>query len=297
MVRFLLVKGADGNARASDDHSNDTALMLAAERQSTSMVEQLLARGAIVMDNNKLGRNALHRAQGRPLDSVDAVRKEIVALILQKDPRGLINARCTAGKTPLHLASESGNTPIMEFLLTQGADVEARDSGKRTSLTLAIDSGWPKAVELLLDWGAEQEVEDLMGRTPHKIAKRGAGGSRQIQALLAQAKKTPRMRRTTVSPPSSQHRKDSSSWDSLSRTSSAQQPLSTTILSPTAGLPSAFSSPPHSNGPSGFMTPSMLRLPLREPSITSSMTGSPTNHKRRPWSIYSSLNKVGKDQR
>ena len=291
MVRFLLGKGADANARASNDCSGDTALMLAADKQSASIVKQLLARGANVRDYNKHGRNALHRAQGRPLDNEDAVRKEIVTMILEKDREGLINAKCTAGKTPLHLASEYGNTPIMLFLLAQGADIEARDSGKRTSLILAIESGWPKAVELLLEWGAEQDIEDLMGRTPHKIARRGVGGSREIQALLDKAKKNPKMRRRpsviTRSPRSPQHSNGSSF--SLSRRST--QSSSTAILSPTATLPSAFPTP-RSPGRSG-LTPLTLQLPFSTPSTTSTITSS--TKKRGPWSIYSRLGKVGKD--
>jgi ankyrin repeat protein len=288
MVRFLLGKGADANARASNDSSRDTALMLAADKQSTSIVKQLLAKGANVRDYNKHGRTALHRAQGRPLDNEDGIRKEIVIIILDKDREGLINAPCTAGKTPLHLASEYGNTPIMAFLLTQGADIEAKDSGKRTSLILAIESGWPKAVELLLDWGAEQDIEDLMGRTPHKIARRGVGGSREIQALLAKAKKNPKVRRKpsaiTKSPRSPQQ--SNASPYLLSRRST--QSSSTAILSPTASLPSAFPAP-RSQGRTGFMP---LQLPFSPPSTTSTIT--PSTKKRRPWSIYSRLGKVGK---
>jgi tetratricopeptide (TPR) repeat protein len=279
MVRFLLGKGADANARASNDSSGDTALMLAADKQSASIVKQLLVRGANVRDYNKHGRNALHRAQGRPLDNEDAIRMEIVAMILEKDREGLINAKCTAGKTPLHLASEYGNTPIMGFLLAQGADIEARDSGERTSLILAIESGWPKAVELLLESGADQDIEDLMGRTPYKIARRGVGGSREIQALLDKAKKNPKMRRRpsviTRSPRSPQHSNGSS----------------IAILSPIASLPSAFPTP-RSQGRSGFM-PLTLQLPFSTPSATSTIT--PSTKKRGPWSIYSRLGKVGKD--
>jgi tetratricopeptide (TPR) repeat protein len=238
MVRFLLEKGADVNARASNGSRGDTALMIAADRQSVSIVKQLLARGASVRDYNKHGRNALHRSQGRPLDNEDAIRKEIVAMILEKDREGLINAQCAAGKTPLHLASEYGNTPIMAFLLAQGADIEARDTGKRTSLILAIDSGWPKAVELLLEWGAEQDIEDLMGRTPHKIARRGVGGSREIQGLLDKAKKNPKMRRRP------------------------------SVTTPRSTIPSS--------------------------TIPSSTIPSSTK-KRGLWSIYSRLNKVGRD--
>lgn len=290
MVRFLLGKGANVNARASSDSNNDTALMLAAEKQSTSIVKQLLAEGANIRDYNTHGRNALHRAQGRPLDNVDAARREIVAMILEKDREGLINAKCTAGKTPLHLASESGNTPIMDFLLTQGADLEARDSGKRTPLILAVDSGWPRAVKLLLDWGAEQEVEDLIGRTPGSIARRGVGGSREIKAFLKEAKKSPSIRgrssMTATSPPLPQHR--NSSLVSLGSDSPLRS--SAAILSPTANLPPAF--PTQRSNENGAFTLSNLGLPLASPSGTSARSSS--QEKRRAWSIYSRINKVGK---
>jgi ankyrin repeat protein len=51
----------------------------------------------------------------------------------------------------------------MDFLLDDGADIEARDSGERTLLILAIDSGWAGAVELLLERGPDPDVEDLFG--------------------------------------------------------------------------------------------------------------------------------------
>jgi tetratricopeptide (TPR) repeat protein len=289
MVWFLLGKGADANARASNDSNRDTALMLAADRQFPSIVKQLLARGANVRDYNKHGRNALHRAQGRPLDNEDAIRKEIVAMILERDREGLINAQCTAGKTPLHLASEYGNTPIMAFLLAQGADIEARDSGKRTSLILAIESGWPKAVELLLEWGAEQDVEDLMGRTPHKIARRGVGGAREIQALLDKAKKNPKVRRKpsviTGSP------RSPSNGSTFSLSGGSTRSSLTAILSPTASLPSLFPTP-RSQRRSGFM-PLTLQLPFSTAPTTSTVPSS--TKKRGPWSIYSRLDRVGRD--
>ena len=293
MAEFLLSCGADVNVRASSDFSNDTALMLAAEKQCISMVKQLLAKGAGVCDSNKHGRNALHRAQGRPVDSDDTTRKEIVKRLLEKDREGLINARCAADKTPLHLASEFGNTPLMELLLSLGADIEARDCGQRTPLILAVDSGWPKAVKLLLlEWGAEHEVEDLMGRTPRRIARKGLGGAREIQMLLDHAKKNPRTRRratvSKTSPRSPRHHNASM----VSLTQTPTQRSSTAILSPTATAPSVFSSP-YSDELKRSL-PSTLRLPYHTPSIAS--TASPgMTARRRPWSIWSKMDKVGKD--
>lgn len=203
-------------------------------------------------------------------------------MLLEQDCEYLVNAQCTAGKTPLHLASESGNTPIMDFLLNQGADIEARDAGERTSLILAVDSGWPKAVKLLLDWGAEQDIHDLMGRTPRKIARGRVGGSREIQDYLTKAKGSPRRVRTRPSVTSRLQQRPLSSQIPFGNTLTPVS--STAVLSPTAGWPSLFPTQ-RSDAPDG-MSIAMLSLPLPAPSLTS--------EKRRPWSIYSKINKLGK---
>jgi ankyrin repeat protein len=50
-----------------------------------------------------------------------------------------VNARNDNGDTPLHLAAEFGRKEVVEFLLTNKADVNARDNNGETPLQLTTD--------------------------------------------------------------------------------------------------------------------------------------------------------------
>ena len=54
------------------------------------------------------------------------------------------------GCTPLHEASFYGHTPIVEILLTRGADVNAKNMYGSTPLHEAASKGYPSIVQLLL---------------------------------------------------------------------------------------------------------------------------------------------------
>ena len=291
MVEFIIDCRADVNLKAPDELCRDTALMLAAANQSLSNVRQLLNCGANVREANKHGCNALHRAQGRPVDREEGTRKAIVSLILERDREALINTGCAAGKTPLHLAAEHGNTPIMGLLLQQGADLEARDCGRRTPLLLAVDCGWPSAVKLLLQWGAIPEVEDLYHRTPLGIARRGgAGGAREILALLDDARKNPTPRRRPTVTGCSPRSQRNGSTSTLVR--SPTQTSSIGIMSPTATGPSVFSTPQPDGKEESFGL--RLQLPFRTPSVMSAASTTETRG-RRAWSVYSRIERVGNE--
>ncbi|KAJ3750528.1 ankyrin repeat-containing domain protein [Lentinula detonsa] len=65
------------------------------------------------------------------------------------DPDVDINALDEFGYTPLHLACDRGNTEIVRFLLSKGADSSIKDSDGMTPLELAQTAGHEKIAQLL----------------------------------------------------------------------------------------------------------------------------------------------------
>ena len=81
---------------------------------------------------------------------------------LQRDP---------LGRPALALASEVGQTDVMESLLAAGAEVDARDAAGRTSLHCSCWGGHAEAVEMLLAAGADPHGRDRDGREPADEAR------------------------------------------------------------------------------------------------------------------------------
>ena len=89
---------------------------------------------------------------------------------------GLVNAKNSEGKTPLHMATCSGKVEVMKFLIANGADVNAKDSTGKTALHWVAYEGRPFAyspknsysdyAKVLLDGGASVGAVDKKGYTP-----------------------------------------------------------------------------------------------------------------------------------
>jgi len=62
-----------------------------------------------------------------------------VRKLLKKEP-GLVNQKNNSGKTPLHIASSSGNVQMAEFLIEMEANVNAKDKFKNTPLHIAANT-------------------------------------------------------------------------------------------------------------------------------------------------------------
>lgn len=109
---------------------------------------------------------------GAPTSTEAEEVKRIQALI--KDSPDLINAKGAESRTPLHLAAEKGQMVVAQFLLDNGAEVEAKDRFGFTPLHLATRSGHKGMVELLLGHKADVEAADKDGNRPlHMAAERG----------------------------------------------------------------------------------------------------------------------------
>jgi ankyrin repeat protein len=74
--------------------------------------------------------------------------------------------------TAFEAAAAEGELPLIELLLVDGMDVNARDADGRTLLSWAAQRGHADAAELLLRHGAEVNVRDRTGKTPLSWAVR-----------------------------------------------------------------------------------------------------------------------------
>jgi hemoglobin len=103
----------------------------------------------------------------------------IVRALLRRTPAN-VNAthgvkRCTA----LHMAARRGNVEVIEALLDEGADIEARDSVRDTPLRRAVNCNKVDAAKVLLARGADPHSPGSKCLTPTRAAR-----SRQMQHLF-----------------------------------------------------------------------------------------------------------------
>ena len=170
MVRLLLERGADVNARnAEDETALNKAVRLsgiwlntAIGRNSVDIVQLLLDSGA------EVGSTTL----GEPRALIDAVNfgaADVVKLLLE---RGVdINARRYGYDDVLQATVRTGHAHIVRLLLDRGADVNRRTIiGGYTALHEAAAKGHVDLVKLLLEGGADVNALDDDGNAPLHLA-------------------------------------------------------------------------------------------------------------------------------
>ncbi|KAJ7045795.1 hypothetical protein C8F04DRAFT_1334748 [Mycena alexandri] len=79
-----------------------------------------------------------------------------------------------SGQTLLHLASFLGFATLVDFLVTRGADVDARDRSGYTPLHFAALSGSKACVTALLRADADPEIVNGRGKTPQEVTVSGS---------------------------------------------------------------------------------------------------------------------------
>ncbi|XP_055375005.1 poly [ADP-ribose] polymerase tankyrase [Condylostylus longicornis] len=87
-----------------------------------------------------------------------------------------VNSRDTAGRksTPLHFAAGYGRREVVEYLLSNGASIQACDEGGLHPLHNACSFGHAEVVRLLLEAGASPNTTDNWNYTPlHEAASKG----------------------------------------------------------------------------------------------------------------------------
>uniref|UniRef100_A0A1B6EBN3 Uncharacterized protein n=1 Tax=Clastoptera arizonana TaxID=38151 RepID=A0A1B6EBN3_9HEMI len=83
------------------------------------------------------------------------------------------------GRPPLHYAADYGQQHVIEYLITKGADINAKDKHGISALLAAIWEGHTLCVRTLLDKGASKE-----GTAPDGTSYLDAADKDEIKALL-----------------------------------------------------------------------------------------------------------------
>jgi truncated hemoglobin YjbI len=136
-----------------------TLLHDASAAGDVSLVEQLLDMGA--------GESA---DDGRAPSPLYCVGNECSAL-LQRSPDNVNAAYGVKHCTALHMAARRGNVDVIGSLLDGGADIEARDSAGETPLRRAVNCNKVEAAKLLLARGADSHSRGSRGLTPVLAAR------------------------------------------------------------------------------------------------------------------------------
>ena len=156
-VRSLVSKGVSPN---SIDAKGELMLNLAIKDKSEDVITFLATNKATDVDiSNKFGETPLMIA------SIEGNLPLVKSLIqVQKAQINHI------GWTPLHYACARGHLEVAQYLLANGAIVDALSPGNTTPLMMAVQSSNESLVKLLLDKGADLQVRNSQGFTAIDIA-------------------------------------------------------------------------------------------------------------------------------
>ena len=178
-IRPLLAAKADVRAR---DNQGRTALMAAASSGNADAVEALLKSGADVAAEDVSGGTALtyaaaeghaaavellQKGGARPGDAelILAAGRCNIAIVRSFAAAGMSVNPKDASTTPLVAAAGGNCVDTVDFLIANGADLNARNTDGWTPLIKASATGHAEIVERLLAKGADMSIEDSLGRS------------------------------------------------------------------------------------------------------------------------------------
>jgi ankyrin repeat protein len=157
-VRSLIKAGVTPNTL---DPKGTPMLILAVRDKSFKVTDLLLANPATDVNlTNKSGENALMLA------AFDGELALVKSLVLQK--KAAVNK---LGWAPIHYAATNGHLEITQFLMANGAQINALSPSETTPLMMSIGSGNVQLIKYLLDNGADLRMRNHEGYTAIDVAQ------------------------------------------------------------------------------------------------------------------------------
>ncbi len=167
-VNELLIRGFDPN---SHEESGQSALTLAVREEALQVVDVLLKSPQLAVDEpNRFGETGL----------MFAALKGDLALVRRLVERGAAVNR--PGWSPLHYAASGPEPEVVAWLLSRGAEIEARSPNGTTALMMAARYGSEQSAELLLAKRASTEARNDRGLNAADFAR--AGGREALAKRL-----------------------------------------------------------------------------------------------------------------
>ena len=161
VVDLLIANGADVNAK---DNMFGTPLDYTIRRKRTEIADLLRKHGGKTGEELKAAEPV---AEASDISIWKAARIGNIEAVKQHLAAGMdVNAKTTAGETPLHYAAIGGHKEIAELLIADGADLNTKDFRGNTPLDYAIIYENKETANLLHKHGAKTrdwlEAEDAI---------------------------------------------------------------------------------------------------------------------------------------
>lgn len=133
-----------------------------------SIVREMITRmPSLAKEVDKKGMTALHYACQQKDYEVVKAHESLQGL------KEVLQAKDSDCNTPLHLSCRNLSIRIIKYLISKGANVNARNKSKLTPLHITIQCGNIEVAEILLRKGAEVNCQDDRGCTPLHYAAEG----------------------------------------------------------------------------------------------------------------------------
>ncbi|XP_051470489.1 NF-kappa-B inhibitor epsilon [Apus apus] len=182
VIQALMHKGVNPGLQ---DRNGNTPLHLACEQQCLRCAQQLLQGMAPLEDTGQPHQHhqdlQLQNWQGLACLHISTLKGNIPMMSLLLERGANIDVReGTSGKTPLHLAVECHNRRAVQFLLRNGAYVDAQMYNGCTPLHLAVGRRDAAIAAILSHSGADTLLRNMENETAQDLAD----GNDDLLALL-----------------------------------------------------------------------------------------------------------------
>ena len=166
---LALVKS--GAAVDAKNRYGQTVLELACQAVLPNLVELLLKRGALEKAENR-NRTLWTLASCHGSDDVLESAVRIAQHLVEKGVD--VDAMDEDGRSPLMMAANRNNLPLVKFLLRNGANVNAQDADAANRLSVLMYAQHPEMVQYLLDHGADPSISTAYGENAYEVQMRNS---------------------------------------------------------------------------------------------------------------------------